>query len=167
MYRFHLLEAAQRMALWYQLGNGTLVQGAGNQQDDVVDHVTVRNVVEECAERLHGMIAHMLEFNDEFLAQLVIDDRHGQRAGLVGQKLTVVGGLQMQLEIIQGLALLEVQVVGVSEYAALEAAAQTFQIASVDVEKTARVHHCRRPTHTHTVKRVTKTTDGSTPKNPH
>jgi len=47
----------------------------------------------------------------------------------------------MQFEIVQGLALLKVQVIGMSEYAALEAAAQSFQVSAVNVEETTGVHH--------------------------
>jgi len=39
--RLHLLEAAQRMTLWHQLRDGSLVQSPGDQQDDVIDHVAV------------------------------------------------------------------------------------------------------------------------------
>ena len=38
---FHLLKAAERVALWDELRDGTLVQRAGNQQHNVVDHVAV------------------------------------------------------------------------------------------------------------------------------
>jgi len=136
-----LLKAAQRMTFRYQFRNGALVKSAGDQQYDVVDHVTVRDVVEERAQRLHGVIAHVLELDDQFLAQLVVNDGHGQWTGFVGQKLAIVGRLQMQLEIVQGLALFQIQVIGVSEYTALEAAAQTFQVTSVNVEETTGVHH--------------------------
>jgi len=129
------------MAFRYQFRNGTLVKSAGDQQYDVIDHVTVRDVIKERAQWLHSMIAHVLELDDQFLAQLVVNDGNSQWTGLVGQKLAIVGRLQMQLEIVQGLALFEIQVIGVSEYTALEAAAQTFQIASVNVEETAGVHH--------------------------
>ena len=37
----HLFEAAQRVALAHQLGQRSLVQGASDQQDDVVNHVAV------------------------------------------------------------------------------------------------------------------------------
>lgn len=37
----HLLEAAQRVTLGHQLRDGTLVEGSGDQQDDVIDHVAV------------------------------------------------------------------------------------------------------------------------------
>ena len=43
----HLLEASERMTLWHQLGDRPLVEGAGDQQDDVVDHVAVGYVVQE------------------------------------------------------------------------------------------------------------------------
>ncbi len=39
----HLLEAAQRVALWDQLGDGALVQRARDQQDDVVYHVAAQD----------------------------------------------------------------------------------------------------------------------------
>lgn len=37
----HLLKAAQGVALGHQLGDGALVQGARDQQDDIIDHVAV------------------------------------------------------------------------------------------------------------------------------
>jgi len=129
------------MTLWYQFRYGALVKCPGNQQYDVVNHVTVCDVIEERAEGFHGMVAHVLKFNNELLAQLVIDNGHRQRAGFVCQKLAVVRGLQMQLKIVQGLTLLKVQVIGMSEYATLEAAAQSFQVSSVNVEETTGVHH--------------------------
>lgn len=75
----HLLEAAQRMALGDQLGDGTLVQRSGDQQNDVVDHVAVGDEIQEGGQRLDGMVAHVLEFDDQLLAQFVVDYRHGQR----------------------------------------------------------------------------------------
>lgn len=39
--RLHLLEAAQRMTLWHQLRDGALVEGARDQQDDIIDHIAV------------------------------------------------------------------------------------------------------------------------------
>ena len=38
---FHLLKAAERVTLWNELRDGTLVQRARDQQHDVVDHVAV------------------------------------------------------------------------------------------------------------------------------
>lgn len=64
----HLLEAAQRMALWDQLRDGSLMQCARDQQNDVVDHVAVRDKVQECGQRLDGMVAQVLEFDDQLFA---------------------------------------------------------------------------------------------------
>lgn len=99
MYRLHLLKAAQRMAFGYQLRNGTLVQRARDQQYDIIDHIAVRDKVQEVGQRLHRMVAHMLELDHQLLAQLVIDHGHRQRRRLVGQKAAVVRALQMQLQI--------------------------------------------------------------------
>lgn len=41
VHRLHLLEAAQRVALGHQLGDGALVEGSSDQQDHVIDHVAV------------------------------------------------------------------------------------------------------------------------------
>jgi len=95
----HLLEAAQWVALGNQLGDGSLVQRAGDQQDDVVDHVAVGDEVQEVGQRLHSVVPHVLELDDQLFAQLVVDDGHRQGRGLVGQEAAIVGSLQMQLEI--------------------------------------------------------------------
>lgn len=95
----HLLEAAQRVALGDELVDGALVERARDQQDDVVDHVAVRDEVQEGGQRLHGMIPQVLELNHELLAQLVVDGGHGQGRWLVGQELAVVGALQVQLQV--------------------------------------------------------------------
>lgn len=95
MNRFHLVEAAERVAFRNQLGNRPLVQCARDQQNDVVDHVRVRDHVEERRERLHGMVANVLKLDDQLLAQLVFDGRHRQRRRLIGQEVAVVGALEM------------------------------------------------------------------------
>lgn len=95
----HLLEAAQRVTLGDELVDGALVERARDQQDDVVDHVAVRDEVQERGQRLHSMIPQVLELNHELLAQLVVDGGHGQGRWLVGQELAVVGALQVQLQV--------------------------------------------------------------------
>lgn len=42
--RLHLLEAAQRVTLWHQLRDCPLVEGARDQQDDVINHIAVPEV---------------------------------------------------------------------------------------------------------------------------
>ena len=75
---FHLLETTQWMTFWDQFRNWTLMQSSGDQQNDVVDHVAVSDEVQECRQWLDGMVAQVLEFNDQFLTQFVVDDRNGQ-----------------------------------------------------------------------------------------
>ena len=69
--RLHLLEAAKRSVLAYELQDGPLVEGTGDEQDDVVDHVAVGDVVEE-----GGLVAHVLELRHQLLAQLVVNHGH-------------------------------------------------------------------------------------------
>lgn len=64
----HLLETAQWMAFWDQFRDWALMQCARNQQNNVVNHVAVCDKVQECGQWLDGMIAQVLEFDDQFLA---------------------------------------------------------------------------------------------------
>uniref|UniRef100_A0A8W7PC19 Uncharacterized protein n=1 Tax=Anopheles coluzzii TaxID=1518534 RepID=A0A8W7PC19_ANOCL len=97
--RLHLLEAAERVALRDELRDRALVQRARDQQDDVVDHVAVRDVVQEGGQRLDRMVAHVLELDHQLLAQLVVDHGHGQRGRFVREELPIVRTLQVQLQI--------------------------------------------------------------------
>lgn len=85
------------MTLGDELRNGSLMKRPGDQQDDVVNHVAVSDKVEEGRERLNSMVAQVLEFNHKLFAKLIIDDRHSQWRRFVGEKLSVVSALQMQL----------------------------------------------------------------------
>lgn len=95
----HLLETSQGVAFGDQLGDGSLVERPGDQQDDVVNHVAVSDEVEEGRERLDGVISHVLELNHKLFAQLIVDDRHSQRRWLIGEELSVIRALQMKLQI--------------------------------------------------------------------
>lgn len=97
--RLHLLEAAERVALRDELRDRALMQRARDQQDDVVDHVAVRDVVQEGGQRLDRMVAHVLELDHQLLAQLVVDHGHGQRGRFVREELPIVRTLQVQLQI--------------------------------------------------------------------
>ncbi len=95
----HLLEGPQRVALAHQLRDGPLVQGAGDEQDDVVDHVAVGDEVEEGGQLAGGVVAHVLELGHQLLAQVVVDDRHLQRRRHGRQEVAIVRALQVQLQI--------------------------------------------------------------------
>lgn len=75
----HLLEASQRMTLGYQLGYRPLMEGSRNQENDVVDHVAISYKVQKLGQRLDGVIAHMLKFNDELFSELVVNDADSER----------------------------------------------------------------------------------------
>lgn len=72
------------------------MQSSSNQQNDIIDHVAVGDEIQKSRQRFNGMISQVLEFDDQFFAQLIINDGHRQRRWLIGQKLTVIGSLQMQ-----------------------------------------------------------------------
>lgn len=72
--RFHLFEASQGVALRDELGDGALVEGSGDQQDDVIDHVAVGDEVQESRQWLDCVISHVLELDHELLTQFVVDD---------------------------------------------------------------------------------------------
>ena len=75
------------------------MQGSGDEQDDVIDHVAVCDVVQEFGHRLDALVANVLEFGHELLLELFINGGDGQRASLVGQEVAVVGGLEVKLEV--------------------------------------------------------------------
>jgi len=76
------------------------VEGAGDEQDDVVDHVAVGDVVEE-----GGLVTHVLELRHQLLAQLVVNHGHLQRSWLIDAKVSEVGRLEVELQVVQSLAL--------------------------------------------------------------
>lgn len=75
------------------------MQGPRYQKDDVIDHVTVCNEIQERRKGLNGMIPQMLKFDDELLTKLIVDRWHGEGAGFVGQECSIVGALQVKLQI--------------------------------------------------------------------
>ena len=69
------------MTLCDQLGDGPLVEGPRDEEDDVVDHVAVGDVVQEGGQSARGVVPHVLELGDELLAEFVVDDGDLQRGG--------------------------------------------------------------------------------------
>lgn len=72
---------------------------ASDEQDDVVDHVAVGDEVEEGRQWLDSVISHMLELDDSLFAKFIVNHRDGERWRLVGEKLAIVGALQVEFEI--------------------------------------------------------------------
>lgn len=69
------------------------MQSACYEQDNVVDHVTVRDKIQERWEGLNSMVAKMLELDDQFFAQFVVDRGDGQGRRFVRQKRPVIRAL--------------------------------------------------------------------------
>lgn len=98
----------------------------------------------------------MLELNDNFLPEFLIQSRHGDWAGLVGQKIPIIRPCQVQLQIctkninnllhyylrvikkrrvtFEGLALDKIEVVRLGEDPRLEPATEPLQVPIVNVE---------------------------------
>lgn len=95
----HLLETAQWMTFRDQFGNRALMQSTRNQQNDIVNHVAVRDEVQESRQWLDGMVAQMLEFNHQFFAKFIVNDGHRQWRWFIGQELTVISTLQVKFQI--------------------------------------------------------------------
>ena len=83
------------MAFGHQFRNGTLVERACDQQNDVINHVAVSDEVQESGSVSYGMITHMLELRHQFFFQIVINLADLEWAGDVSQEITVVSALQM------------------------------------------------------------------------
>jgi len=124
------------VALGHQLGDGALVQGPRDEEDDVVYHVPIGDVVHEGADRLNRVVAHVLELNHKPLAKLVVDHRHLEGRGLVGKEAAVVRALEVKLQVIESFALDQVEVVSLPEDAVPKASADALQVAGIDVEDT-------------------------------
>merc|ERR550534_804302 len=129
----HLFETTERMTFSNQLGDWSLVKSSSDEQHDVVDHVAVGDEVKEHGELAGALVPHMLKLSDEFLPQLVLYHGHLE-AALVVEEVAVVGGLQMQLEVLQGLALYQIEIIILPQDPVLESPAQALQVAVINVE---------------------------------
>lgn len=120
------LEHAERVALLKELTEVTLVEGAGDEKHDVIDHVAIADVeimskidmgenerlnaknerrggapdvVEESAEGLETVGPHVLELLDELLGALLGNGGGVNGGGLILEEITVVRGRQVQLHV--------------------------------------------------------------------
>lgn len=82
------------MALVNELGDVAVVQSTGDEEDEVVNHVGVGEVVEEDAQRTNGLGADEAKLVDELLGRMLRNGLCGEGSGLVLKEAAVVGGLQ-------------------------------------------------------------------------
>ena len=86
------------------------MQSSCNEENNIVNHVSVGDEVHEAGHGSSSMVAHVLELGDQLLPQLVVNDRHLKTA-LVGQEIAIISGLEVKLQVIQSLALHQVQII--------------------------------------------------------
>jgi len=125
MNSFHLLETTQRMALADKLRNGPLMKSACDEEDNIVNHVAIGDIVQECCQVSSGVVPHVLKFYDKLLSQLLVNNGY-LKSALIGKKVSIICGLKVELEIIKSLALNQVQVVVLGKNTILESSAETF-----------------------------------------
>lgn len=129
------LKHAEGVAALQQLAQVALVEGACDDQDDVVDHVPVGDVIQERRERLHGVELHVLELVDHLVDALLLDDRGLQRPGLVLQEVAVVCLREVELHVLERLALTQVRVVVYIKKLGAEAAEDGLEVPVLAVER--------------------------------
>jgi len=95
----HGLEQAEGVALVNELVGITLVEGAGNEQNDVIDHVAVGDVVQEGGQGLDSVGPEVLELFHHLLCALFSNGCRGQRGRLVLEEVAIVSAGKMQLEV--------------------------------------------------------------------
>jgi hypothetical protein len=96
-------------------------EGAFEEEHHVVDHVLVRDVVEERGQRLHRVGAQVLELAHQLEGGLLLQRRR-RHVRLVRQERVVVRLLQVQLDVLERLALRQVVVVPVRQDSSAHAA---------------------------------------------
>ena len=97
-----------------QLRDWSLMKSASDEEDDVVDHVAVGDVVHKLGQGSSGLVPHVLKLRHQLLPQLVLDDGD-LKSAFIRQEVAVVSGLKVELEILQGLALDQVQIIVLTE----------------------------------------------------
>jgi hypothetical protein len=68
------------------------MQRPRNQQDDIVNLVTVRDVVEEFGEIADGLGTEVIEFLDQFLSRFIGDGGGGDGRGDIGEEVAIFSG---------------------------------------------------------------------------
>lgn len=63
---------------------------------------SLRDEVHETGQWFIRLVPHVAKLHHHFLLQLVINNRHCERRGLVGQEAAIVCALQMKLQIYRG-----------------------------------------------------------------
>lgn len=92
------------VALVDELGNITVMQSSGDEQDEVVDHVRVGEIVQKGAKRLCSLRANEAKLLDKFLGGVFDDGFRLQRRRFVLQEVAVISCLIFSLRTKQSVA---------------------------------------------------------------
>mmetsp|Transcript_18742 Transcript_18742/g.38511 ORF Transcript_18742/g.38511 Transcript_18742/m.38511 type:complete len:274 (+) Transcript_18742:577-1398(+) len=109
-----LFEHAEWVALGNELVDVATGQGTFQEEHDVLDHVFVRDEVEEGREGLDGLGAEVLEFRHQLLDSRLLQPS-GNQSVHICQSVSVVRLAQVQPHVVQCLALRQVMVVSVGQ----------------------------------------------------
>ena len=76
-----------------------LISSYSNPSWSTQAYMYVRDIVEEGAERRYGLVADMLELDHKVATQLLVNDGDWDGAWFILEEVTVVRGLQLNLQI--------------------------------------------------------------------
>lgn len=94
----HGFEPAERVAAFEEFAGVAFVQGAGDEEGDVVDHVAVGEVVHEFGDGARGLGLEVAEFGDEFIGGFGGEGGGGGVGGEGGEEVAIGGG-ELQFDI--------------------------------------------------------------------
>lgn len=94
----HGLEPTERVTPFQQLARISLMQRTRNQQRDIVDHVSVREIFHELGKRAGGVGLEIAELGHELVGGLRGEGRRRRVRGQVVEEVTV-RGRELQLDI--------------------------------------------------------------------
>jgi len=105
------LEHAQRVAALEKLCGVTLVESSCDEKNDVIDHVAVGDVIKELRQRICGHGAKVLKVIHHLRSAAFLEQCGGYSATLILEELSVVALREMNLHILQSLALAEIGII--------------------------------------------------------
>lgn len=72
-----------------------LVQCSQGEENDIVDHVRIRDVVHKRRKRLDSIGSDVVELGNKLLRRLVGNGSGGQRKGFVGKEVAIVSSREL------------------------------------------------------------------------
>jgi hypothetical protein len=121
------------------------VEGSSDEQDNVIDHITISDVVKEGRQRFNTVATDILELCDHLLDTFVLDGGGGEWRWLIGEEITIISLGQVKSNVFESLALDEVGIVIGGEKTLAVATEDGVDVSVVNVESERRAdRHGRR-----------------------